>query len=103
MKAFLFALALPVILFSCTMQAPAQTVQCAGLPDFLAALDRNYGERIVWEGIWQKPGQPEAKLIITGKPDGSTWTALVVLDGQACLVASGSGWAGGSALNGEAI
>lgn len=102
MKAICWGVTL-LILFFAGMPVLAQSPQCAGLPDVLAGLERNYGEALVWQGIWQKPGVPESQLMITAKPDGSTWTALVVMEGQACLVASGSGWASTAALVGEAI
>lgn len=77
-----------------TMALPAaaqaeQAVHCGGYADLLADLDRSYGEVIVWQGRRGDSG----RMVITAAPDGSTWTALLVLeDGFACVGAVGVGW-----------
>lgn len=90
-----------VTLLSLATCAPvaAQTAQCAGLAEVLTGLSAGYGESIVWEG----ERAPEGRLVVTARPDGSTWTALIVQDDVACLAASGNGWSGVARPAGEDI
>ena len=94
-------LVLTAFLFALATCAPvnAQTAQCAGLADVLEGLDRNYGEDIVWQGS----GWGDSLLMVTAKPDGTTWAVIIVLENQACLVASGAGWSGIGHPVGESI
>lgn len=66
-----------------------QRARCGGYADVLADLARAYGEQVLWVGQRGAAGQ----LVVAGKPDGSTWTALLVQGEVACLAASGTGWA----------
>lgn len=97
MKAFLAVVTL-LSLAICT-PVVAQTAQCAGLAEALTGLSAGYGESIVWEGA----AAPEGRLVVTARPDGTTWTALMVLGDLACLVASGNGWSGVARPAGEDI
>lgn len=78
-----------IVLCAATVAARAQPAQCGGYADILGDLAQAYHERIVWAGERGEAGQ----LVITAKPDGSTWTAMLVRGGVACLVAAGTGWA----------
>lgn len=68
--------------------AHAQTPRCGGYADVLADLHSAYHERIVWIGERGPAGQ----MVITARADGSTWTAVIVQAGIACLVSAGTGW-----------
>lgn len=94
-------LALSALLLPLALCAPvhAQTAQCAGLADVLEGLDRNYGESIVWQGN----AGPDAVVMVTAKPDGSTWSLLMIQGTVACLVGAGTGWSGLGHPAGEAI
>lgn len=75
--------------------ALAQTgPQCGPWPDVAAGLQKRYGESVLFEGT-PNPGQ--GGVVITAKPDGTTWTALSLSpDGRiACLRAGGGGVADG--------
>lgn len=71
-----------------SLPAQAQAAQCGGYADVLSDLERAYQEQVVWVGERGEAGQ----LVITAKPDGSTWTAMLVRQGVACLVSAGTGW-----------
>ena len=70
-------------------QIIAQTAQCGSLTDMTATLFQQYQEELIARG--KGPGGQE--LLTFVRPDGLTWTVLVLLpDGRACMLASGSDW-----------
>jgi hypothetical protein len=78
-----------VILFSIFGAAFAQSPQCDTHDRVIHLLADRYGELLVGRGT----AGTEAQLELFAHPDGSTWTAVIVLpDGKACLMASGIGW-----------
>lgn len=89
-RAALFLITVCIAIFLCGLagMAQAQVAQCGGYADVLADLSQAYHEQVVWVGERGNAGQ----MVITAKPDGSTWTAMVVQEGIACLVAAGTGW-----------
>lgn len=89
MKALLVLLFAPLLWLALSLGALAQSGQCGGYADVLADLRSAYHERVVWVGKRGEAGQ----LVITAKADGSTWTAMLVRGGVACLVSAGTGWA----------
>lgn len=99
MKAMRLAVSALLLPLALCAPAHAQSAQCAGLADVLEGLDRNYGEGIVWQGS----AGPEVQIMVTAKPDGSTWSLLMVQDKVACLMGSGTGWSGLGHPAGEAI
>lgn len=88
-------LGMMLLLSLLVMPASAQTgPQCGPWPDVAAGLQNRYGESVLFEGT-PNPGQ--GGVVITAKPDGTTWTALSLSpDGRiACLRAGGGGVADG--------
>lgn len=88
-------LGMMLLLSLLVMPASAQTgPQCGPWPDVAAGLQNRYGESFLFEGT-PNPGQ--GGVVITAKPDGTTWTALSLSpDGRiACLRAGGGGVADG--------
>ena len=91
-----------LFVFFAVMSAHAQTTpgpagpQCGPWPDGAATLMTRFGETILFDG---DPAPGQARVIITAKPDGSTWTALTVWpDGRtACQRSAGGGWRIGAA------
>ena len=70
------------------LPAAAQTPQCTGLPDALAALAARYAEAPRVSGLMAN-GQ---LMIITASEAGGFTVMLVTPDGQACMAASGEGF-----------
>ena len=69
--------------------------QCTGLADALAWHHKQRGEVAIWQGM-----SPDGSaLMIVANPDGSSWSALVLIpDGKkGCLLASGKNWQPGDA------
>lgn len=92
MKAFLTKLALAITLgIGLTLAALAQgSDRCVSTDQIIDLLASRYGEEQVASGVVGGG----AVLLIFAHPDGSTWSAVVVLpDGRACMMASGTGWA----------
>lgn len=105
MKALMFVgnmmVALIVLLFVVTVivaALPARAEggpQCGPWPDVAAALSTKYGEAVLFEGL---PIPGSSRIVITAKPDGTTWTALTVdAAGIACIRGAGGGWHTGAA------
>lgn len=70
------------------LPAAAQQSPCIPYPDMVAALAEDYDEHAAGVGL-----SGPRRLEIFAASDGETWTAVIVLpDGLACIVASGSGW-----------
>lgn len=68
--------------------AHAQAPQCAPLPDALTALERGYQEAPRMQGLTAAG----VLMIVTAAEGGGFSVLLVSPDGQACMVASGSGF-----------
>lgn len=79
--------------------AAAQALQCAGMADALANLQSRYGEIVVWDG--ETGNGP--RLLVTARPDGTSWTALAVEGAVACMLTSGTAWTGTLTLEGGGI
>lgn len=91
LKVSLTVLLFGLCLIVAALPARAQTSpQCGAWPDVAAALSARYGEAVLFEG---EPGPGGPRVVITAKPDGTTWTALSVdPSGLACIRAAGGGW-----------
>jgi hypothetical protein len=64
--------------------------QCDSLDRVQRLLTDRYSERMIGHGA---AGSEGAGLMVFVHPEGATWTVVVVLpDGTACLMASGTGW-----------
>lgn len=63
--------------------------QCGPVDQILSLLVDKYGEQMIGEGF----GPNGIRLLPFAHPDGNTWTTVVVVpDGTACLLASGTDW-----------
>lgn len=83
-------LTIGLVLFVGARAAFAEGPRCPGQADVLAQLKAEFNEDLRWSGL-SKRG---ALLALTLAPDGTTWTAMLVLpDGQACLLDAGDSWA----------
>jgi hypothetical protein len=68
------------------LPAAAQTPQCTGLPDALAALAAQYGEHPRVSGLTYN-----GSLFLMTAAENGGWSVLLVSpDGRACMVASGA-------------
>lgn len=77
-----------VQLFAAPAVAEAR-LQCGPAKLVLETLDTQFGEKVLFIGT----GQNNQSIVVTAKPDGSTWTALVDgPDGNYCVMAAGSPW-----------
>ena len=96
MKAILLRLGVALLAILTLFTAPALAApQCTGLADALAWHHEQRGEVGIWKGI-----SPDGSaLMIVANPDGSSWSALVLIpDGKnICLLASGGSWQPGDA------
>lgn len=97
----LLVLIFALCLITAALPARAQTTsgppipRCAGWADMAVALARGYGESVLFEG---DPPEGAPRIVITVKPDGTTWTALTVdPSGLACIRGAGGGWSAGAA------
>lgn len=84
MRALLAALAATLSL-ACGLAFAQQ--QCVPLGAMTAALKRGYHETALWAG--RVDGR--RAVLLTQSADGKTWTLMVVVDGIACPIGSGTG------------
>lgn len=82
-------------LITSALPARAQSAPQCGPWDVVAAgLLSKYQEPVLFEGT---PGPGGQRIVITAKPDGTTWTALTVsATGLACVRGAGGGWSMGA-------
>ncbi len=79
---------------------PMPMQQCAPLADLMKTLEKDFKEVEIAGGVVNE----QSALLIFGKPDGSTWTAVnITPDGGACIVASGTGWFQSDLLKGQPV
>lgn len=75
----------------------AQGMRCMPEPELAAVLIDDYGEKIVASAI-AGSGQP---VLVFANVRSGTWTMLVLIDGSACVVATGAGWTQGPGPAGD--
>ncbi|WP_176536224.1 hypothetical protein [Rhizobium sp. L9] len=93
----LLAIILPTLVIAHPNSAASQTMlSCAGRPDVVSFLDRNFGEKLTAVGLINQNAVLEVYAAKSG-----TWT-LVVTDvhGISCILLSGDSWDSMPALPG---
>lgn len=78
--------ALAATLSLATVPAFAQQTACGPLKDAAAALAGKYHEAPLWMG--RVDGS--RAVVLTQRPDGKTWTLIIVQGDTACLVGNGT-------------
>ena len=85
----LVALCIAALVILTGLAAKAQTPQCTGLPDALAALQQRYDEVPRVSGL----ASNGSLMVITASEAGGFSVLLVSPEGVACMVAAGEGFA----------
>jgi hypothetical protein len=94
LMAALMVLLFAVGLITSALPARAQSgLQCGRWDAVAAELLSRHAEQVLFEGT---PGPGGHRIVITAKPDGTTWTALSVnAEGLACVRGLGDAWTAG--------
>lgn len=80
--------ALLLVLFLLTAMSPAMAASCADAMDVDTTLRQKFGEAVVARAIVDR----QRPALFYANPETGSWTLVVLMDRQACAVASGMGW-----------